>query len=147
MARPSEYSPEIVSLLCERLAEGISLRTVCLADDMPSKATVFNWLRKHPEFVDQYTRAKEESAYAHFEDMMDIADDGTNDWMEAHDKDGESRGWRENGEAIQRSRLRVETRKWALSKLLPKKFGEKVQTEHSGVLEISAVERQIVRPS
>lgn len=51
---------------------------------MPSKTTVFSWLRIHPEFLDQYTRAKKESADAMAEDIMDISDDGHNDWMERH---------------------------------------------------------------
>jgi hypothetical protein len=83
-------------------------------------------------FLDQYARAKEESADAFVEDMLDIADDGSNDWMEQKDKDGEAIGWRENGEAIQRSRLRVDTRKWIASKLKPKKYGEKIETTHQG---------------
>lgn len=102
------------------------MRTVCADDAMPCMTTVFKWLREKPEFTQQYTRAKEESADAMFEEMMDIADDGTNDWMEAHTKEGEALGWRENGEALQRSRLRVDTRKWALSKLKPKKYGDKI---------------------
>ncbi|WP_074633943.1 hypothetical protein [Nitrosospira multiformis] len=52
------------------------------------------------------------------EHALDIADDGSNDWMESHDP--ENRGWQFNGEHVQRSRLRVETRKWFLSKLMPK---------------------------
>ncbi len=58
------------------------------------------------------------------EEIVEIADDGRNDWMEVMSKDGESIGWRLNGEAVQRSRLRVDARKWLMSKLLPKKYGE-----------------------
>lgn len=91
---------------------------------MPDAATVFRWLRTKPEFCEQYTRAKDESADALVEDMLDIADEATNDWMEIHDKDNV--GYRLNGEAINRSRLRVDTRKWIASKLKPKKYGDKV---------------------
>jgi hypothetical protein len=55
---------------------------------MPCVATIFNWLRIHPAFLEQYTRAKEEQADALAEDMLDIADDGTNDWMKRRSKDG-----------------------------------------------------------
>lgn len=79
-------------------------------------------MRKYPEFLDQYTRAKEESADAMTEDMMDIADDGHNDWMEKYY--GDDVVWVENKEAIARSRLRVETRKWLASKMKPKKYWE-----------------------
>jgi hypothetical protein len=124
--RPSEFSQAIADEICSQLADGTSLRTVCLGDDMPSKATVFKWLRTYPEFLSQYARAKEESADALVEEMNDIADDGSNDWMERHDKDGKSIGWQLNGEHVQRSRLRIDTRKWAASKLKPKKYGEKL---------------------
>lgn len=130
VGRPSDYSPELASRICEQLSGGISLRTVCKADDMPCAATVFNWLRAKPEFVEQYTRAKEESADALVEEMLDISDEASNDWMEVHDDDNV--GYRLNGEAINRSRLRVDTRKWIASKLKPKKYGEKVQTELTG---------------
>jgi hypothetical protein len=71
--------------MCEQLAIGKSLRTVCKADDMPSVATVFAWMREHSDFLDQYTRAKTESADALIEEIMDIADDSSNDWMENND--------------------------------------------------------------
>ena len=97
---------------------------------MPCVTTVFSWLRKYPEFLKQYETAKEESADLHAEDILDIADDGSNDWMEVNDKDNV--GYRANGEHIQRSRLRVDARKWVASKLKPKKYGDKVQTELTG---------------
>lgn len=106
------------------------MRTVCKADDMPAMSTVFKWLREHPSFSEQYTKAKEESADALVEEMLDIADDGTNDWMEIHDKEGAAVGYKVNGEAVQRSRLRVETRKWIAAKLKPKKYSEKVDVNH-----------------
>jgi hypothetical protein len=124
VGRPSSYTQEIAARLCAGLAEGKSLRTVCKADDMPCMATVFNWLRAHPEFLEQYTRAKEDAADAFAEEMLDIADEASNDWMEVHDKDNP--GYRLNGEHINRSRLRVDTRKWIAAKLKPKKYGERV---------------------
>ncbi len=65
-----------------------------------------------------------------FDEALGIADDGTNDWMERLDKDGQAAGWQLNGEHVQRSRLRVDTRKWAAGKLAPKKYGDKLQ--HTG---------------
>lgn len=147
--RPAIYTQELADEVCSRLADGDSLRTVCIADDMPSMTTVFKWLRENEEFAKQYARAKEESATALFEEIFDIADDGTNDWMEARDKEGNAIGWRENGEALQRSRLRVDTRKWALSKLVPKKYGDKVTTEHTGPnggpVQIQEIKRTIIK--
>ena len=130
--RPSEYTQDMADIICAQLADGESLRTVCLADDMPSKTSVFRWLRSHEEFRDQYARAKEESADALTDEMLDIADDGSNDWMKRHGKDDEDY-WVTNGECIQRSRVRIDTRKWIASKLKPKKYGDKTSHEHGGV--------------
>lgn len=128
--RPSKYSQELADKLCEGLALGKSLRTVCKSDDMPSVVTVFSWMRKHPEFLNQYTRAKEESADAMADEMLDISDNGSNDWMQVHK--GNYEGWQVNGEAIQRSRLRVETRKWLMAKMKPKKYGDAIDVTSGG---------------
>lgn len=144
VGRPSIYSQELADNICAQLAEGISMRTVCKADDMPDKSTVFKWLRTIPEFKDQYTRAKDESADALIEDSLDIADNGTNDWMSRNDP--ENAGFVLNGEHIQRSRLRVETRKWLASKLKPKKYGEKVDLRHSNPDGSTMAGPQIVVP-
>lgn len=130
VGRPTDYSPELAQVICLRLAEGESLRSVCADETMPAKSTVLRWIARHAEFRDQYARAKEEGAEAIAEEMFDIADDGSNDWMEKLDKDGEAIGWQINGEHVQRSRLRIETRKWYLSKILPKKYGDKVDLNH-----------------
>lgn len=130
IGRPALYSQELAERLCGELATGVSMKTACLPDDMPSRSTVFGWMSKHPEFLDMYTRAKAEAADALVEEMIDISDDGTNDWMEIHDKEGDCIGYRINGEHVQRSRLRVETRKWIAAKLKPKKYGEKVDVSH-----------------
>ena len=130
--RPTIYTPELADQICNRLAEGESLRTVCNNNDMPCKTTVFMWFRTNEEFLNQYARAKEESADALVEDILDIADDGSNDWMERKDAEGEIIGWQLNGEHIQRSKLRVDTRKWAASKLKPKKYGDKIENIHTG---------------
>lgn len=124
--RPTDYTPELAAEICSRLAIGDSMRTVCRADDMPNRATVFKWLALHPEFNDQYGIAKESAGECVAEEMFDIADDANNDWMEKLDKDEQSIGWQLNGEHIQRSKLRVDIRKWYLSKIKPKKYGDKI---------------------
>lgn len=128
--RPSGYSQDLADRICSELADGKSLRTVCKAEGMPSTQTVFRWLRTHEGFCDQYARAKDESSDMLVEDMLDISDNAGNDWMENNDPDNP--GYRLNGEAINRSRLRVDTRKWIASKLKPKKYGDKVSAELTG---------------
>lgn len=140
IGRPSDYTQELADRICDLLSDGISLRRVCSMESMPAKITVLRWLRIHEDFRTQYARAKEESADTHADDMTDIADDGSNDWTEALDKDGEPTGRMvPNLDHIARSRLRVDTRKWIAAKLKPKKYGEKIEHEHSGKLSLEAL--------
>jgi hypothetical protein len=125
--RPSSYTPEIAEAICEGLAQGSSLRKICTADDMPAMSTVCLWLTKHPEFSAQYARARETQMETLFEEIFEIADDTSGDTFV--DSEGKERVDHEN---INRSRLRVDTRKWALSKLSPKRYGERVAAEISG---------------
>lgn len=106
------------------------MRTVCRLEGMPAMSTVFKWLRERPDFSEQYARAKAEAADALVEEILDIADDAINDWMEVHDRDGHATGYKLNGEHVQRSRLRIEARKWIAAKLKPKKYGERVDLDH-----------------
>lgn len=124
IGRPTIYSERLAARICAELAMGRSLRFVCRSDDMPGLETVFRWLREKPDFREQYAQAKSESADALVEEMIDIADDGTNDFIETED------GVRFNSEHVQRSRLRVDTRKWIASKLKPKKYGERLDMNH-----------------
>lgn len=130
MGRPTDYNETVAAAICERIADGESLRSICADDSMPAKSSVFKWLSEHQSFSDQYARARETQADAIFDEILDIADDGTNDWMAKQDADGGNLGWRENGEALRRSVLRVDARKWMAGKLRPKKYGEKLQ--HTG---------------
>ena len=140
--RPSEFSQQVADEICERIANGESLRSICrTSEEMPRMATIFRWLSAKPEFSYQYARAREAQADTLADELTDIADDANNDWMERLGEDGQSLGWRENGEAIQRSRLRVDTRKWIASKLKPKKYGEKLELSGDPSAPLSHVHR------
>ncbi|RWC76083.1 MAG: terminase small subunit protein [Mesorhizobium sp.] len=127
MARPTDFTQDIADAICQQLAEGNSLRSICLAEDMPAKSTVLNWLLKpdYAQFLDQYTRARELQADVHVDEMPDIADDSSNDYITKTNADG-STYEQVNSEHIQRSRLRIETRKWIAERMRPKKYGSKV---------------------
>jgi hypothetical protein len=128
VARPSDYSPELGEAICARLIEepGTSIRRICAAEDMPSRSTVLRWLTEHKEFQGQYARAKELQADLLVEEAMDIADDTENDFKEVPVGDEGASVSVVDHEHISRSRLRVDTRKWAAGKLAPKKYGDRV---------------------
>ena len=129
MARPSTYTRKTAAIICERLADGESLRSICSDDKMPAKSTVFKWLIEHEAFSDQYARAREAQADSLVDELLDIADDGSNDWMEKRNSSGEVAGWQENGEAIRRSQVRIEARKWIAARLRPKKYGDRLDVD------------------
>lgn len=97
---------------------------------MPAKSTVMLWLSQRTEFSDQYARARELQADHLFDEILEISDDATNDWMER--RQGEETVQVVDHEHISRSKLRVDSRKWMAGKLLPKKYGEKQTIEATG---------------
>jgi hypothetical protein len=126
MPRPTDYSPEVVTSICQRIAEGDSLRSICAADDMPNKATVLRWLKVQPEFHEAYGIARQLQTELMAEEILEIADDVSQDTIAAE------QGPRPNAEWIARSKLRVDARKWLMSKLAPKKYGDRISAEHTG---------------
>jgi len=121
----STFTQEIARAVCEQLLQGLSLREVCRQEGMPPESTVRLWALDDREgFAAQYARAREIGYHSMADEVLDISDDGRNDWMERNAE--ENRGWVENGEALGRSRLRVDTRKWMLGKVLPKIYGDKI---------------------
>lgn len=124
MGRPTKYSQEVADLICLRVATtSFGLRKLCsMHDDLPTSETVYEWRSKYPNFSSSYAEAKLKQADFMAEELLEIADDGTNDWMESQSEEG-GEAWKLNGEHVQRSRLRIDTRKWLASKLLPKQYG------------------------
>lgn len=115
--------------ICEHLTQGMTLRQVCRLEGMPDESTVRKWALNNDEFGPQYTRAREIGYMSMADELLDISDNGQNDWME---REGEgSEGWQVNGEHLQRSRLRTDTRKWLLSKALPKLYGDKLDVNNT----------------
>lgn len=129
--RPTIYSDSLADELCRRIAMGESVRAITRDPDFPCMSTFFAWLREKPEFLQLYEIAKDQSADSMVDEMLDIADNAENDWMERNHPSHE--GYQLNGENIQRSRLRIDARKWIASKLKPKKYSEKMGVDIAGV--------------
>lgn len=129
MARPSKYTQKLADAICEQLADGNSLRTICSTQKMPNRSTVFRWLAENAIFRDQYAHAREEQADTLADEIIDIADKAV--LGERVKKD--SRGKvieRQTGDMVERSKLRIDARKWYAGKLKPKKYGERVALDH-----------------
>lgn len=122
MGRPSEFTQKIADAICERLIDGASLRTICDADDMPVRSTVRKWRDKHKEFDAQYTRARQIGLEALADDLLHLADTIA---MGRTVEEGPKGTTIRTGDMIERARLKVDTRKWYLSKLAPKIYGDR----------------------
>lgn len=130
VGRPTNYTKKLADTICERIVTGESVRSIVDDPKMPAMATFFRWLRDRQEFREQYEEAKQLQADLLADEIMDIADDGRNDWMEANAEDNP--GYRMNGEHVQRSKLRVDARKWVAARLLPKRYGDKYDVTSEG---------------
>lgn len=120
----SKFSEELADRICERLADGESLRSICADEEMPDKSTVFRWLAANETFRDQYARAREAQADTLFDEILHIAD--TPQMGEKTEvSDGKIKVV--SGDMIDHRRLQVDARKWMAGKLRPKKYGERLE--------------------
>ncbi len=124
VGRPSEYTQEMADRICHGLADGRSLRSVTQDEDTPSMATVFKWMRENPEFLNQYARAKEESTDAKLELMEEIGDQAIDASYKADPKAANA--------VVSAYKLKADSIKWTMSKLKPKKYGDKVDLTSGG---------------
>lgn len=128
--RPSDFTPELALSICLALAEGLTLREVCKPDHMPPESTVRRWALDDREgFSAQYARAREIGYHAMADEIVEIADDSSGDAV----TDPETGNVRMDAEFVGRSKLRLDTRKWLLSKALPKIYGDKITQEVGGI--------------
>lgn len=150
VGRPTDYTPEVAETILGRLRDGETLNAICRAAELPHESTVRLWVRDNREgFTERYTQARL-VGYLHMADeLVEIADDGRNDWMVRQQKVGEEEidVSVPNPEAIGRSRLRIDTRKWLLAKALPKVFGEKLVLggDPDAPLNVAVDDRELAR--
>jgi hypothetical protein len=133
--RPSKYSANLADQICLAIATSPKGLHAILRDDptLPAQRTVYDWLKAFPAFAQQYARARQQQAELVAGETIEIADDSSRDYVTR------------NGEPIvdqdhvQRCRLRIDTRKWMASKLLPRVYGERRQVDVTGELSLRAL--------
>ncbi|UOO77940.1 hypothetical protein LVJ85_05620 [Neisseria sp. Dent CA1/247] len=109
VGRPSKFDEKVVEKILSMLAEGASLESICLMEDMPSARTVYRWLDENEGFCQRYARAREMQADLYADQIIKIADD-----------------CQPEAAAVAKARLQIDSRKWKASKLAPKKYGDKL---------------------
>ncbi len=112
VGRPSSYSPQLADLICNRIEAGEALFKICENEGFPDRATVFRWCAQNEEFRNRYARARLIQAEVMADELLTIADTSTPEYYNV-------------------ARLRVDTRKWILSKVLPKVYGDAMQLRHA----------------
>lgn len=122
MARPRRYSPAVADKICERLLEGRSLKAICQDAGMPAASTVFRWLAEDPVFAGRYAMARQAQADALFEEILEIAD-------------------AEEGD-VPRARLKIDTRKWLVARLAPRRYGDNAAPTGGPAAEMSPAQRK-----
>ena len=113
MARPTKYSEKLEDKMLEEIASGRSVISLCREEDWtPNADTWYRWMYKIDGLSDRYTRAKAISSEFHADQILAIADEADN-------------------QTFQVARLQIDARKWVASKLVPNKYGEKSQIDHT----------------
>lgn len=132
---PNKRVPKAkIDRVLELVSEGMSVAQACRQKDTCCEKTFYNWLNDDDEEgskVQRYTHAREARADAIFEEMLEIADDGTNDFVMKEGRNGTEYEALDT-DHVQRSRLRIETRKWMLGRMSPSKYGDKLDVAHTG---------------
>ncbi len=127
MAYSAEQKEDLFKAIFESIENGNSLRKALIENKL-SSSTFFIWLEEDEIKSKQYARATELRAEALLDEMMDIVDESDRDIIPMELSDGVFVE-KVNHEAIQRSRLRYDARKWLISKLNPKKYGDKSEVD------------------
>lgn len=123
--RPTKYNEALATKICREISVSTAgLNKICNDNpDFPNQKTIHGWRIDNDNFRKQYDAAKRIQADLLATEIMDIADDSVRDSIMKMDSQGEPYEVA-NTEWIARSRLRVDTRKWIASKLLPKVYGD-----------------------
>lgn len=144
--RPTVFTRTRKQEFCDRLIAGESVREICASNWMPWESDIYRkHLRNDASFREQYTQARADSLERWEDEIIEISDDSSNDYIDRMTKNGEIVTVVDT-DHINRSRLRVDSRKWLMSKRLPKKYGDRVQTDVAGTLTLEALVSAAVAP-
>lgn len=118
--RPSAYTKALAEEICKLVANGWSVIKISQQSNMPTQSTIYKWLSEKSEFSEKYARAREVQADLYADEIVDIADNVMDEPA-----------------SVMKARLQIDARKWKASKLAPKKYGDKIQQEITGDLDVS----------
>lgn len=129
VGRPHGYTEEKALEICELVADGQSINKISKMPGMPTRSTILKWFRDVPEFSVMYARAKEIGFEVLADEIIDLCDAAENI----------------KAEELRRHQLMIDTRKWLLAKLQPRKYGERVTQEIVGNREEAPVQVEVTK--
>ena len=138
-SRRAMHPPETRQAVIECLRDGLSLRKAAETNGV-SPSTVLGWVDADPAYSEQYTQARARGYLLLADEILEISDDSSGDVIDTE------HGPRVDAERVARSKLRVDSRKWMLAKMLPKIYGDKLETTHELGDSVTKVIREIVYP-
>ena len=129
----NRYTKVLGERICERLAQGETLKAIC-EDYKLGMTTIYRWQGVYPEFAENYARAREFQARSWFEEMIQAAKTPEYGDVKESGIDGQGNTWEKTKteDQVAHRRLKIDTLKWAVSKILPREYGDKTVTEIVG---------------
>ena len=124
MGRPTDYIKELGDKICNLLANGKSLKSICEGEDMPDKSSVYKWLREDKDFSNNYTQATLDRTEAQLEELNEL---GAESILVAQ-QTGDKRA----GAVVQAYKLKADNMKWVMARMKPKKYGDKIDMTSDG---------------
>lgn len=118
--RPKIFKQELADEICLRVGKGQSLNKICQDDHIPCRATIYSWMQENNHFLNNYVKAKADSADAHAEKIMELS------FMEGVDEKDPKYYYDAQGNKrvdAQLLKVQIDALKWTASKLKPKKYG------------------------
>lgn len=151
MARSLLFTQKLADMICERIADGQSLRAICAEAGMPTTGTVFRWLEENEGFRGQYARAREFRADTLFDEILEISDAPAEGEAAKSGEAGRAgKPAPETARGADQRKLQIETRKWMAARLQPQKYSDKPPPAAAPGAEgarIEAIRRVIVDPT
>lgn len=137
------FTPEVAAEICRRLAAGESLRAICKDEGMPPESTVRGWVTDDVQgFAAQYARARDTGLDCIADEIIEIANTPHEGTVVTSKEWGEEI---KTGDMLEHRKLQVDARKWYLSKLAPKRYGDRLHTEHSGEVAVTSLAAKMRR--
>lgn len=129
--RPSRMTPSCLDEIIDRVSFGEIIRNISKDEHMPGYSTIWGWIRDNEAFAERYYKAKAFATNVMGEDILSIADDGSNDVHTVYDKYGNPQK-EVNQEIVKRSEIRIKARQWLMERMNSTKWNERVMAGEAG---------------